>query len=88
MMEVTYDGNCCLEVRGHAGTAPAGQDLVCAGATVLVLTLGEQAQTKEIRRGYARISGGNPQVYEAVARGFQLLAKNFPQAVHLKCILG
>ena len=86
MMEVTYDGDCCLEVRGHAGCAPLGQDLICAGATVLVLTLGELAEEKEIRRGFARISGGNRQVYGAIAAGFQLLAKNFPKAVHFKCI--
>ena len=88
MMEVTYDGDCCLEVRGHAGTAPRGQDLICAGATVLVLTLGEQAEEKEIRRGYARITGGNREVYIAIAAGFQLLAKNFPEGVHFKCIQG
>ena len=85
MIEVTYDDFCCLEVRGHAGSAPMGRDLICAGATVLVLTLGKQAEKAEIRRGFARLSGGNREVYRAIAAGFQLLAKNFPKQVHFKC---
>ena len=28
-----------LEARGHAGYAPAGQDIVCAGASTLMQTL-------------------------------------------------
>ena len=27
-----------LEAAGHAGYAPAGQDIVCAGVTVMLLT--------------------------------------------------
>ncbi len=46
MIKVTYaemdgpDGlTCRLEAAGHAGYAPAGQDIVCAGASTLMQTL-------------------------------------------------
>ena len=46
MMKVCYselDGpeglSCRLEAAGHAGFAPAGQDIVCAGASTLMQTL-------------------------------------------------
>ena len=30
---------CFVQVTGHAGSGPKGQDLVCAGVSALVLTL-------------------------------------------------
>ena len=33
-----------MEMQGHAETAPKGQDLVCAAATMLVYTLGQAVQ--------------------------------------------
>ena len=46
MMKVCYselDGpeglSCRLEAAGHAGFAPAGQDIVCAGASTLMQAL-------------------------------------------------
>ena len=45
MIKVNYtelDGpagpTCWLEASGHAGYAPAGQDIVCAGASTLMQT--------------------------------------------------
>ena len=58
----------CMKVSGHAGTAPKGQDLVCASATMLVYTVAqamtfmhEQGQLAEkprikIREGKASVS--------------------------------
>ena len=43
MMKVVYSEmdtpagiSCRLEVAGHAGYAPAGQDIVCAGASTVM----------------------------------------------------
>ena len=59
------NGSIHLKVKGHAGTAPKGQDLVCASATMLVYTVAqamafmhEQGQLEEkphikIREGKA-----------------------------------
>ena len=62
MIKVNYtelDGpagpTCRLEASGHAGYAPAGQDIVCAGASTLMQTLcalmaGEEASGRETVR--------------------------------------
>lgn len=34
-----------LQVTGHAGSAPAGQDLICAGMTTLVYALAQTLQS-------------------------------------------
>ena len=34
-----------IEIRGHAGYAPQGQDIVCAGVTALTQTLVESLET-------------------------------------------
>lgn len=44
MIHVTYDGNYALTVVGHAGQAPAGQDIVCAGVSALVGSLAKMLQ--------------------------------------------
>lgn len=85
MIQVTYDGYSKVEVRGHARSGPKGRDLVCAGVTTLVLTLRENCRDAEIRPGYARLTGGSPEIFRGVSRGFAMLAKNFPQCVHYKC---
>lgn len=51
MIKVQYwngaDGSRNLQMQGHAGAAPKGQDLVCAGASTLALTLGRAATLME-----------------------------------------
>ena len=63
MIKVTYtelDGpsgpTLRLEAAGHAGYAPAGQDIVCAGASTLMQTLvyllaGEESAKSDGRAG-------------------------------------
>lgn len=41
MISVIYDGGFGLEVQGHAGQAPRGHDVVCAGASTLFCSLAE-----------------------------------------------
>lgn len=41
MIDVIYDGSFSLEVQGHAGQAPSGHDVVCAGASTLFCSLAE-----------------------------------------------
>ena len=61
MMKVVYSEmdtpagiNCRLEAAGHAGYAPAGQDIVCAGAsTVMQGLVCLLAGDKERRMGRA-----------------------------------
>ena len=48
------DGSRNLQMQGHAGSAPRGQDLVCAGASTLALTLGRAAALMEEEEMLAR----------------------------------
>lgn len=41
MIDVNIDGSRGFTVKGHAGSAPKGQDLVCAAVSTLVQTLAE-----------------------------------------------
>lgn len=58
MIKVQYwngaDGSRNLQMQGHAGAAPKGQDLVCAGASTLALTLGRAAARMEEEEMLAR----------------------------------
>ncbi len=38
-----------LQVTGHAGSAPAGEDLICAGMTALVYALGQTLEDRSER---------------------------------------
>ena len=67
MIKVQYwngaDGSRNLQMQGHAGAAPKGQDLVCAGASTLALTLGRAAALMEeegmlARPGLVRLEAG------------------------------
>ena len=86
-----------LEVTGHAGFAPAGEDLVCAGVTALVYAL---AQTVEqwaaapqisLQPGSALIRAKGEQetlprllaAFQTVINGLKLLADQFPE--HVSC---
>ena len=40
MIEITVDGM-SISVKGHAGQAPVGKDVACAGASVLLFALAE-----------------------------------------------
>lgn len=39
MITARWDGSYSLTIEGHAGYAPQGQDIVCAGASTLAGTL-------------------------------------------------
>lgn len=48
------EGRLCASIRGHAGFAPAGKDIVCAGASALALTLATCLRREE-QRGALRM---------------------------------
>ena len=85
-----------LEARGHAGYAPAGQDIVCAGASTLMQTLayllaGEENAHSDVwdeedgpRLAVAAGAPRSPWVEGAFAfakAGFALLAERYPDHV-------
>lgn len=86
-----------LEVYGHAGYAPAGQDIVCAGASMLMETLVyvlagcEEAESCAYReptgpRVSVKLTGniyeGDLAAMEFAKNGLALLAERYPDHVH------
>ena len=86
MVEIQYDGLTHLTIRGHAGKAPRGENLICAAVTALALTLGENCQEKKIVPGWAEFTGGSRDFYRGMSRGFDLLARQYPMEMHYTCV--
>lgn len=80
-----------ITVEGHSGSAPKGEDLVCAAVSIIVLTLAEMVVTVckdreiEIRDGYARIRGAKEaaQYFDFARTAFKALAAEYPEYVLL-----
>ena len=80
-----------ITVSGHAGYAPAGQDIVgAAGAALLYAPAGfleetGQAARSDIRRGYADIEGaeGCGAAFALVRCGMEQLAAAYPGCVEM-----
>ena len=110
MIKVTYtelDGpsgpTLRLEAAGHAGYAPAGQDIVCAGASTLMQTLvyllaGEESaksdawdEPKGPRLAVTAAAPRKPWVegaFEFAKAGFALLAERYPDHVRFADLSG
>lgn len=98
MIEVTYWPGKRLTVKGHSGFDEKGRDIVCSAATILAYTLCE-ALCKEhsgdvsccMKDGdadisVARRSRDTTVILAAIASGYGLLEKNYPDNVHVKKI--
>lgn len=80
-----------ITVSGHAGYAPAGQDIVCAAVSALAYALAGyleetgQAARSDIRRGYADIEGaeGCGAAFALVRCGMEQLAAAYPDCVEM-----
>lgn len=98
MIQITYEPRYhSLRVRGHAGQAPKGQDIVCAGVSSLVVTLAKYV-AQHCERPMVDLSGGDTfisgvtftdsaeatAVYAAVVSGLQEIANTYPEYVAVK----
>ena len=48
------DGSVGLKIKGHAGSAPRGEDLICASATMLAYTVAQVVKIMETNGRLAR----------------------------------
>ena len=110
MIKVNYtelDGpagpTCRLEASGHAGYAPAGQDIVCAGASTLMQTLCALLAGEEGAKSGAwdepdgprlAVTAAAPQkpgvegAFEFAKAGVALLAERYPDHVRFADLSG
>lgn len=78
-------------VEGHSGSAPKGEDLVCAACSIVTLTLAEMVLTVcndrevELREGFAKIRGTKEAAsyFDFARTAFKALAAEFPEYVML-----
>lgn len=91
------DANWYVSIDGHAGYAPAGQDIVCAAVSMLTCTLSQWIEDSVLLARRRQESGDGWFEAEIVARdiprvesamsvfltGFRLLAKQYPQHVKM-----
>lgn len=91
MTRITYqysDDSFALDVYGHSGYAPAGDDIVCAGISALVLTLairtdeiGEGAKIDLPGGGEAHIKASGDRILDfakGIIEGLQAIAEAYP----------
>ena len=82
-----------LEVKGHAGYAEAGQDLVCA-AVSSIITGGFNAMSKEdieeiaLEEGYAKVilkeNTHSVEVLKVIVIQLQTIEESYPKFIKLK----
>ena len=102
MIKIIYEadpegGKLTMRAEGHAGYAPAGQDIVCAAVSCLMQTLAYSAAEDEhtsscIYQGkdgpVVSVETGNSVLmrdkFELVADGLDLLAEQYPENVNFK----
>lgn len=102
MIKIIYEadpegGKLTMRAEGHAGCAPAGQDIVCAAVSCLMQTLAYSAAEDEhtsscIYQGkegpVVNVEAGDSVLmrdkFELVADGLDLLAEQYPENVSFK----
>lgn len=100
MMQVIYNRDAhTLSAEGHCGGGPHGQDLVCAGASMLVDTLWCGLQGAGLLRSESKRGDGaafiramkDPRAeawMDFCAAGLRLLAESYPDCVAVTTVLG
>lgn len=95
MITARWRGPCAVEIRGHAGYAEKGKDIVCAGVSTLYGTLVAELGARE-RNGEGTLTtmGGivafQPEtdavksIYAMVWRGILLLAAQYGEHIDAK----
>lgn len=89
-----------LDISGHAGFAPVGQDVICAGVSTLAYTLAHnlamllptEYYTATLEEGHAYIEARPPEalaefcrsIFMIIANGLCLMAAQHDQYIHLE----
>lgn len=97
MVKITYQNRArhiTVDVRGHAGNAPKGEDVVCAGVSTLTVTLAD-ALSRVYAPGFKAVMDDgaahiecreNKQtrpIVQTIFRGFDMLAASYPDEVQI-----
>lgn len=99
MIDVVYEPRLHrVTVKGHAGAAEKGKDLVCAAVSALTYTLAANV-LRCTTEHHARLTEGDAEIvcavsssnraevdciFTAICTGYKLLADNFPEFINYK----
>lgn len=95
MMHIVYDEPSMeLTIDGHAGYAPAGQDIVCAGVSALIMAMVDTFETDEIpysmehSNGYIHLrcldfSMESGYLFHSVCIGLEHIASIYPDFIKI-----
>lgn len=88
-----YPKNRVLQANGHAGYAPAGQDIVCAGASALIFGLieclqqaGNVSAFKENKGSIYVKAKRDDRAFDVVLCGLKNLEMVYPKNVAVKIV--
>ena len=91
MTKIIYERDRChVTMTGHAGSAPAGEDLVCAGLSsllrVLVLAAEHGHGIAQVESGHAdiRLVDSYQDLLDYVCDAFEWMAREYPGFVSFK----
>lgn len=100
MIQITHKEG-CITIDGHAGYAPAGQDIVCAAVSALVATFlasieelttdkikateNEQGQIQTIQ--YKSLSAPGQVLLGSFFVGIRMIADNYPANVRIDLLV-
>lgn len=92
MIKVTYyRDDMRLFLSGHAGYAPLGEDIVCAGISSLACTLGMHTGVKTIQTesqlllvARENVKENIRDLFDLIVNGMREIAKKYPDCVHVK----
>ena len=92
MITITYDTkHMRLTVDGHAGYAPAGQDIVCAAVSALTWTLAAAVAPTggaELSPGHSVLTGTDAAapLFDCICTGLVRIARQYPKHVKVEIV--
>lgn len=93
MITARWNSPCSIQINGHAGYAPKGKDIVCAGVSTLYGALLAELDDRE-RKGEGKVTVQDGTVsfsreteeikslYKMVWRGIMLIAVQYPKFIN------
>lgn len=84
-----------IEIRGHAGAAEYGRDVICAAVSAITVTLVERLRREDAETGngkarivYSRRARRERSDAEFALCGYRWIAEDYPEFVHYQEIRG
>ena len=92
-VRLSHHPRLCLTADGHAGAAPKGEDVVCAGISTILCTLAEVLRQAGVS-GYTHLEPGHAELcvretaqteaaFSFAETGLRLLAAQYPKHLRL-----